>query len=152
MALATQQQADALECPRCKQIDQVQRVSSIVESGTSTSLHRGRGLIGGYAFFGRHSGGPVVGVSRTTTRGVQQTQLAGKLVLRGAPRAGSTGGAVVSAAPVMGITGVLLAGLGVLILGAMGPGLGSVLGLGLFLAMGLGLVWGAVRHKEQRVW
>ena len=54
---------EGLACPGCGQIDQAQRVSSIVEVGTSTGAYSGTGVGLGYAALGHHSGGPVLTIN-----------------------------------------------------------------------------------------
>ena len=149
MALAGQPQADGLACPGCTRIDQVQRVSSIVEEGTSTSVHRGRGMIAGYAFLGRHNGGPMVAVNRMTTKGMQQTRLAGKLALPAAPAAFTQPTPITTVlAFVVGMAATLIGVMTLVCQFTLGASRGGFVWSGVLLAVGLGIVW--IGHETPR--
>ncbi len=68
-----------LSCPSCRQVDQVQKVSSVVEGGTSTGAFTGTNQSAGYTF-GR-GGSVTVEGGTTTLTGTSQTQLAQRLAL-----------------------------------------------------------------------
>lgn len=64
-----------MECPVCHQLDQVQKVSAIVSSGTSNTSSTGEGLTIG-SEMGGHAMGGAVGVTNFKTKSRQQSVLA----------------------------------------------------------------------------
>jgi len=72
-----------LSCPSCGQVDQVQKVSAVVEGGTSTGAFTGTNQSAGYTF-GR-GGGVTVEGGTTTLTGTSRTQLAQRLALPSKP-------------------------------------------------------------------
>lgn len=87
-----------LTCPQCYRVEQVQKVTAVVDSGTSHGMYSGTTTGVGYTF----GGGVSVAQGRTTISGTTQTALSQQLT---PPKKPSYG-----ASEVVGIGGTLLFG------------------------------------------
>lgn len=97
-----------LSCPNCDQVDRVQKVSAVVDAGTSKSSLAGP-TVGASYTFGR-AGGLTVGGTQTTLSGGQQSVLSQRLAPPGNPTFKGRWGSA----------GILLAFLGLMALMTLG--------------------------------